>query len=144
MMLLLTLINLIFTNYVVIEENEFITKTLNPINTLNSLQTSDFNPIKEPYNEMIQNNDIFIITRELCGWSRKMREFLKDRKVKFKEFETSNDKKAKVLEDVGLSGHTFPVVFFKGKYIGGYSDSINSNEFIDYVNKQQNKINKQQ
>lgn len=136
-MLLIAFFNLIFTKYVVIEQNEFITQTFNdntPIDS-NSRFEAVNHKIKEPYASMKDENTIFIITREYCGWSRKMREFLVENKAKFKEVEVSNDEKAKVLSDIGLEGGTFPVVFFQGKYIGGFTDSTKLKDFVDFVKK---------
>jgi glutaredoxin-related protein len=80
-----------------------------------------------------ENDDIHLVFySSWCGFSMKLLHFLKDKQINHKGYEVSNDFK-NVLKDLidnkdklvfDPEHDTRPIVFYKGKFIGGATDTI--------------------
>lgn len=66
--------------------------------------------------------DVKIYTTPTCPWCKKTKEFLKAKKVKFKEFDVTTDEKAreKMIKISGQMG--VPVIDIDGKIIIGFEE----------------------
>ena len=86
---------------------------------------------KKEYN-LPSTKDIVIITRDKCGFSRLMREYLENKEIDFEDINVSVKGRG-ILKELGLDNKTFPMVFVKKIYVGGYTDGIKTKEFVDYI-----------
>lgn len=87
-------------------------------------------------NDKYFQKDIFIVTRNGCGFSRAMRSFLDARNADYQEINISEEGK-KVITDLNLTGKTFPMVFVKKEYIGGYSDGTLDPKLLNAIKNNQ-------
>lgn len=64
-----------------------------------------------------------IYSTPTCPWCKKTKEFLKENKVKFTDFDVSSDRKAakEMIEKSGQRG--VPVIDIDGEIISGYNES---------------------
>lgn len=81
-----------------------------------------------------KSNDIYVFfAREWCGYSNDCEELLKKRKLRYNRFNMKDldcDKKEllkilnnhKELIKYDTEHTTFPIIFFHGEFVGGYSD----------------------
>lgn len=86
------------------------------------------------YNKIINDNkDVIIFGLSYCEWCKKALEYLKNKKISFKYYciDDYYDLFFKLLFDVtklypnlniDLNHRTVPVIFFKKKFIGGYTE----------------------
>lgn len=63
-----------------------------------------------------------------------MREFLQSWNADYEDINVSRGR-LQEKKDLGFEFHTYPVVLFKGKDIGGYEDAIVNKELIEYLKK---------
>lgn len=116
-------------------------KDINTIEKLNDKTTEKLivKPIDIKQNDDLEEEPVMIIvTRDKCGYSIAMREFLRTHHIKFKDINVSKEGRG-VLKEMNLEGLTFPMVHFKGKYIGGHDDSIINKEVLDYIKQNKEK-----
>ena len=65
---------------------------------------------------------IVIYTTEFCSWCRKTKEFLKEHKIKYKEFDVGNDAK-KAEEMIKRSGQRgVPAIEIDDKIVVGFDE----------------------
>lgn len=64
-----------------------------------------------------------IITRSGCGYSDRIREYLRINNIDFSEYNVTTMKHDK-RKDIGMPTATFPLVFLNGDYFGGCEDFI--------------------
>lgn len=86
------------------------------------------------------DKDVVIITREKCGYSKMMRSYLTNRNIDYEDINVTETGR-EILEELNLVGKTFPMVFLKKVYLGGYSDVINNPEFTSYIEKKSGSSN---
>jgi len=77
---------------------------------------------------------IEIITRDGCKYSTLMRDFLSEHDIDFTDYNTTKIGLA-IKSKYGVEDSTFPAVFLNKKLIGGYTDAMASQGFMDYVQK---------
>ena len=84
----------------------------------------------------INSKDIIIFGLSYCGYSAKTVEYLKQKNIKFKYYIVDKyydifikllHELSKIYLNLNINIHhkTFPVIFIKNKFIGGYNELIN-------------------
>ena len=71
------------------------------------------------------SDDWFIVTKSGCGYCKKAKELLDSKNMKFETHELTNVNKDDIYNKLdSLTGkyRYFPMIFNKGKFIGGYTD----------------------
>jgi glutaredoxin len=87
--------------------------------------------------------DIMIITRARCYFSNQMRNFLNDHNVHFEELINITEEGKAMIEEKKVKGHTYPIVFLKGKLIGGWTEASTDPELLKYIEKLNEKKSKE-
>lgn len=93
------------------------------------------------YNNKGENKNIVIITREGCGWSRKMREVLDEDGILYTDMKLQSSG-MEMKTNSTYEKATFPAVFIDGEYIGGYSKSMENPRFKQYVREHRGETSK--
>ena len=94
--------------------------------------------IKNFYSKVNNNNYYIIFGLSTCGYCLETKKFLNERNIKYKYYSIDNFKELffRVLIEVSIvhpelninkTHKTVPVIFYKKKFIGGYSDLIKEN-----------------
>lgn len=86
--------------------------------------------------------DLMIVTRDRCGYSLAMREFLKSHHLNYKDINVSREGKS-IIYKKKLQGHTYPMVFLKGEFIGGYDDGHINPKLLSYIKNLKESKNRQ-
>ena len=76
-------------------------------------------------NSKLQGIDWFIITMDGCGYCDEAKKLLKTHKLKFKTQMLTKKNQDKIYESIDSltkKYRYFPVIFYKGKFIGGYTE----------------------
>ena len=72
--------------------------------------------------EKIKENDWFIVTKTGCGYCKKAKALLREKKVTFKTYNATSDKVFEKTDKMTKGYHYFPMIFKKGKFVGGYTE----------------------
>lgn len=83
--------------------------------------------------QQYKNSDLFIVFyNDWCSFSKRALELLERKKISFKAYDIDNIggidkvltylKKEKDLTNFDVNHKTRPIIFYKGKFIGGYSE----------------------
>lgn len=80
----------------------------------------------------MSKSDIVIITRDNCRYSQKMRDFLRSVYADFEDRNVSAEGRA-VLKEYNAENKLYPAVFFKGRYIGDSTTSVEDPDFSVYL-----------
>ena len=74
---------------------------------------------------LITTSDWFMIKKKGCSYCDKAKDLLKSKKIKFRyRTLTDKNKKAifKITDPLTKKYHYFPMIFHKGKFVGGYKE----------------------
>ena len=67
-----------------------------------------------------------IVSKVGCPWCDKAKELLKSKNIDFEVEEVTDRNKVEVISKLNIGNHkTFPIIFYKDQFIGGYSDLLN-------------------
>jgi glutaredoxin len=101
--------------------------------------------MKSIHNKLLKYKDVYIIFySDSCGYSTNALELLRNNKLKYKGYEIENIpggfnfllsklKSNKQITNFDENHTTRPIIFYKGKFIGGYT------ELSNHVSKNKNK-----
>ena len=76
-------------------------------------------------NTKLQGIDWFIVTMEGCGYCDQAKKLLETHKLKFKTQMLTKENQNKIYESIDSltkKYRYFPVIFYKGKFLGGYTE----------------------
>lgn len=69
-------------------------------------------------------HSVKIFTISTCPYCKKLRSYLSDRRVPFKELEVLNADERSQIKKLYPEAKLFPVVIIDAKYIGGYEETV--------------------
>jgi len=85
--------------------------------------------------DKINTKKLTIFGLSYCGYTEKAKNYARDHKIPYKFYEIDNQYKyffsllVKTKEinpnlDINIKHQTFPIIFYKNKFIGGYDDLL--------------------
>lgn len=92
--------------------------------------------LKKIYSKINNNNDVIVFGLENCGYCKNTKFFLKSNNINYKYYSIDDSKDlffklftklstVHIELNINTNHKTVPVIFYKKKFIGGYTDLVN-------------------